>query len=136
MSRIRSHRFAPLLLGVLALLAATVVGWNTAIHALIVAPPPLVRVMLALAAAFVAVALVGKSAEMLTGSRGARDLVRAVRMAFLAVAAFAAAAGFLLGSALPIVVALLIAGIDVVETSFLLLVTAAAPDAPTDDRAT
>ena len=37
-------------------------------------------------------------------------------------AAFAAAAGWILGSPLPLVLALVIAGVDVVETSFLLLV--------------
>jgi hypothetical protein len=41
---------------------------------------------------------------------------------FLAVAAFAAAAGWALGHPLPLVVALVIAGVDVLETSFLLLV--------------
>ncbi len=47
-------------------------------------------------------------------------LIRAVRLAFLAVAAFAAAAGWALGHPLPLVVAAVIAGIDVIETSFLL----------------
>jgi hypothetical protein len=45
-----------------------------------------------------------------------------VRLVFLALAALAAAAGWLLGETLPLVVALVIAGIDVIETSFLLLV--------------
>ena len=56
--------------------------------------------------------------------RGARrpGLIRGVRLVFLAVAAFAAAAGWALGHPLPLVVALVIAGIDVIETSFLLLV--------------
>jgi hypothetical protein len=49
-------------------------------------------------------------------------LIRGVRLAFLAVAAFAAAAGWGLGHPLPLLVALVIAGIDVVETSFLLVV--------------
>ena len=49
-------------------------------------------------------------------------LVRGVRLVFLAAAAFAAAAGWLLGEPLPLIVALVIAGVDVVETSFLLLV--------------
>ena len=49
-------------------------------------------------------------------------MVRAVRLAFLAVAAFAAAAGWALAHPLPLIVAAVIAGIDVVETSFLLLV--------------
>lgn len=49
-------------------------------------------------------------------------LVRGVRLVFLAAAAFAAASGWVLGEALPLIVALVIAGVDVVETSFLLLV--------------
>ena len=56
-------------------------------------------------------------------------LIRGVRLAFLAVAAFAAAAGWILASALPLVLALVIAGIDVVETSFLLLVVSARREA-------
>ena len=71
------------------------------------------------------------------GSRDARNpaitsilatvpgLVRGVRLVFLAVAAAAAGAAWALGNALPLVIALVIAGIDVVETSFLLLVVAA-----------
>jgi len=49
-------------------------------------------------------------------------LVRGVRLVFLAAASFTAAAGWILGEAVPLVIALVIAGIDVVETSFLLLV--------------
>lgn len=49
-------------------------------------------------------------------------LVRGVRLVFLAAAAFTAAAGWLLAEPLPLVIALVIAGVDVVETSFLLLV--------------
>jgi hypothetical protein len=49
-------------------------------------------------------------------------LVRGVRLVFLAAAAFAAASGWVLGVPLPLIVALVIAGVDVVETSFLLLV--------------
>jgi hypothetical protein len=64
-----------------------------------------------------------------TGQPGdARDvagMVRAVRLVFLSVAAFAASAGWVLGSPLPLVLALVIAGIDVVETSLLLLVVGA-----------
>ena len=60
------------------------------------------------------------------GSRPARTTSRvssaASALVFLAVAAVAAAAGWVLGDALPLIVALVIAGIDVVETSFLLLV--------------
>ena len=49
-------------------------------------------------------------------------MVRGVRLVFLAAAAFAAASGWILGEPLPLVIALVIAGVDVVETSFLLLV--------------
>ena len=52
-------------------------------------------------------------------------MVRGVRLVFLAVAAFTAAAGWILGEPLPLVIALVIAGVDVVETSFLLLVATA-----------
>jgi hypothetical protein len=55
-------------------------------------------------------------------------LVRGVRLVFLAAAAFTAAAGWILAEPLPLVIALVIAGVDVVETSFLLLV------ASRDDR--
>ena len=56
------------------------------------------------------------------GETDIRGLIRGVRLAFLAVAAFAAAGGWALASPLPLIVALVIAGIDVVETSFMLLV--------------
>jgi hypothetical protein len=49
-------------------------------------------------------------------------LVRAVRLVFLSAASFTAAGGWLIGDPLPLVIALVIAGVDVVETSFLLLV--------------
>lgn len=49
-------------------------------------------------------------------------LVRAVRLVFLSAASLTAAGGWLLGDPLPLVIAMVIAGVDVVETSFLLLV--------------
>jgi hypothetical protein len=49
-------------------------------------------------------------------------MIRGVRLVFLAAASFTAAAGWLLAEPLPLVIALVIAGVDVVETSFLLLV--------------
>jgi hypothetical protein len=48
--------------------------------------------------------------------------IRGIRLVFLAVAAFAAGAGWLLAHPLPFIVALVIAGVDILETSFLLLV--------------
>ena len=51
-----------------------------------------------------------------------------MRLVFLAVAAFAAAIGWLVGHPLPFIVALVIAGVDILETSFLLLVVALRKD--------
>ena len=60
-------------------------------------------------------------ATTMTG-RDLAVLVRGVRYVFLAVAALCAAAGWLIGHPLPFVVALVIAGVDILETTFLLLV--------------
>jgi hypothetical protein len=65
------------------------------------------------------------------GTLSGRDLaalVRGVRFVFLAVAAFSAGAGWLLGHPLPFVIALVIAGVDVLETSLLLLVVTIRPE--------
>jgi hypothetical protein len=67
------------------------------------------------------------------GRIGEADLgtmVRGVRLVFLAAASFTAAAGWLIADPLPIVVALVIAGVDVVETSFLLLVASSRRPTP------
>jgi hypothetical protein len=119
----RATGLAALALGALALAAATLIGWEALLGGLIVSPPEPVRALLAAAAGLLGIWLVlGAAARMRSSS--ARELIRGVRLAFLAVAAFAAATGWAMGSALPIVAALIIAGVDVVETSFLLLVTA------------
>jgi hypothetical protein len=57
-----------------------------------------------------------------TRQRTFADMIRGIRLAFLAVAAFAAASAFLVGHLLPMVVGLIIAGVDVAETALLLLV--------------
>ncbi len=114
--------------GVLAVLAGTLAGWNETVQALLVGPSLPVRLLLGVAALLLGVVLVARSAERLGASEQPADLVRGVRIVFLAVAALAAAAGWFLGSPLPIVAALVIAGIDVIETSILLLVTAVRPD--------
>ena len=51
-------------------------------------------------------------------------MLRGIRLVFLAAAALAAAIGWLVGHPLPIVIGLVIAGVDLAETSFLLLVAA------------
>jgi hypothetical protein len=111
-------------LGILAVVAATVVGWNGAWLDAIVTPPPIVRAALVGGAVVLGALLLARSVGRMAeaGTQDVPGLIRAVRLAFLAVAAFAAAAGWALGHPLPLIVAAVIAGIDVIETSFLLLV--------------
>ena len=88
-------------------------------------PPPLIRAALVGASAALAVALLVRAIGRLAGgSTDVPGLIRGVRLVFLAVAAAAAGVGWLLADPLPLIFALVIAGIDVVETSFLLLVVA------------
>ena len=111
-------------LGILAVVAATVVGWNVAWLDALVAPPPIVRAALVGGAVVLGALLMARSVGRMAeaGTQDVPGLIRAVRLAFLAVAAFAAAAGWAVGHPLPLIVAAVIAGIDVIETSFLLLV--------------
>jgi hypothetical protein len=111
-------------LGALAVVGATVVGWNEGLLDALVTPPPLLRAALVGGSVTLGVVLLARSmARLAEGSeRDVPRLIRAVRLAFLAVAAFTAAAGWGLGHPLPLVIAAVIAGIDVIETSFLLIV--------------
>jgi hypothetical protein len=110
-------------LGALAVIAATVAGSSSGVLDALVHPPALVRAALVGGSVALAVVLLSRGLERLArGSDDVPGLVRGVRLVFLALAALAAAAGWLLGEALPLLVALVIAGIDVIETSFLLLV--------------
>jgi hypothetical protein len=112
-------------LGVLAVVGATVVGANADVLDAIVHPPAFVRAALVGGSAAVAVILLSRGlARLASGADDVPGLIRGVRLVFLALAAAAAGAGWALGAALPLIVALVIAGIDVVETSFLLLVVA------------
>ena len=112
-------------LGGLAIVAATLVGSNGNTLDAIVHPPALVRAALVGGSVAIAVLLLSRGlARLAGGTEDVPGLIRGVRLLFLALAAGAAAAGWALGDALPLVVALVIAGIDVVETSFLLLVVA------------
>lgn len=111
-----------LALGALAVGAATLLGSAGASLDGLVHPPALVRAALVGVSATLAVLLLSRSlTRMADGSADVPGLIRGVRLAFLAVAALAAAAGWALGHPLPLLVALVIAGIDVVETSFLLI---------------
>ncbi len=127
---------ALLLGGIAAIVLAMLAGTASGALELIVTPPPIVRAVLSGLAIVLggwlllrAVRRIGTSmdreppvdgAALSTSDLGA--MVRAVRLVFLSAASFTAAAAWLLANPLPLVVALVIAGVDIVETSFLLLV--------------
>lgn len=113
-----------LALGALALVAATFAGWNQGLLDSLVTPPPLIRAVLVGGSVALGLVLLARSLGRLAASseRDVPALIRAVRLAFLAVAALTAAAGWAIGHPLPLIIAAVIAGIDVLETSFLLLV--------------
>jgi hypothetical protein len=121
----RSGALGAIALGGLAVLAATFLGGNAAVLDAIVDPPLPIRAALVGASAALAVILLSAGlARLSAGTTDVPALIRGVRLVFLAIAAAAAGAGWGLGDALPLVVALVIAGVDVLETSFLLLVAA------------
>jgi hypothetical protein len=127
--------------GVVGMALAMLAGLFPDLLALVAGPPPIVRAGLAGLAIVLGGRLLLSAVRRIDGSmrragEGAANvaeagrvadadlgaMVRGVRQAFLAVASFTAAAGWLLGEPLPLVIALVIAGVDVIETSFLLLV--------------
>src|SRR5439155_7912975 len=125
---LNARQVGPLLVGIAALAIGTAVGWDPAVVRALVEPPPLVRAALVSGAVVAGFALLAAAVQRLgvdrdaSGERDLRSMIRGVRLTFLAVAGFAAAAGWALAHPLPIVVALIVAGVDVIETSFLLLV--------------
>ncbi|MBA2719263.1 MAG: hypothetical protein H0U52_08510 [Chloroflexi bacterium] len=116
--------------GAAAIAAGTALGWDSSAMAAVVNPPPLIRpALIGLGVAVGVVLLLGAlerlGAPAASRGRSTRDIatmIRGVRLVFLAVAAFVAASTWLVGHPLPLVIALVIAGVDVLETSFLLLV--------------
>ena len=120
----RTGAVVALAFGALAIVGATVLGASTEALEVIVTPPPLVRAFLVGGGAALGLVLFGRSIGRLaeSGTEDVPGLIRALRLAFLGVAAWSAAAGWALGHPLPLIVAAVIAGVDVVETSFLLLV--------------
>jgi hypothetical protein len=129
----RIGRLAWLAAGAGAIAAGTALGWDAAALSALVTPPAPIRAALVGASAAVGVWLLAAALARLSGDpeeagrpigerRDIGSMIRGVRLVFLAVAAFAAGAGWILGHPLPLVVALVIAGVDVLETSFLLLV--------------
>jgi hypothetical protein len=134
MTTVGRGRIAWLLAGGLALAVGTLLGWNGTLLAEIATPPALVRAFLVGLSVVAALWCLAEAVRRLEAGRdvppgqlGGRDLaqlVRGVRYVFLAVAAMSAAAGWLVGHPLPFIVALIIAGVDILETTFLLLVVA------------
>jgi hypothetical protein len=131
-------RLAWLAAGSVALVGGTLLGWSSEVLDAIAHPPALVRAALVGACVVVALWCLLQAVRRLdagrhvpSGTLSGRDLailIRGVRYVFLAVAALSAAAGWLIGHPLPIVVALVIAGVDVLETTFLLIVVALRSD--------
>jgi hypothetical protein len=133
-------RAAWLLVGALAIVGGTLLGWNGTLLTLIATPPPFVRAFLVGLSAVAALWCVVQAVRRLEAGRSldaaavpgepglsGRDLaslIRGVRFVFLAVAALSAGVGWLVGHPLPFVVALVIAGVDILETTFLLVVVA------------
>ena len=125
-------RLAWLLAGGAALVGGTLLGWNGTLLEVIATPPALVRAALVGASVVVAGWLIIRAVRRMEEARGvpsgdltSRDLaglIRGVRYVFLAVAALSAGLGWLLGHPLPFIVALVIAGVDILETTFLLIV--------------
>jgi hypothetical protein len=124
-----------LLGGLAAVVVAMLAGVAPALLDIVARPPAILRAALAGGAIVVGGRLLLSALRRIDGSirqeAGTAStisdadlgaMVRGVRLVFLAAAAFTAASGWILGDPLPLVIALVIAGVDVVETSFLLLV--------------
>jgi hypothetical protein len=121
----RAAAVGALVLGAVAVVVATIVGSSAGGLETLVRPPSLIRAALVGASVVAAVAIFARGlGRLAAGTSDVPGLVRGVRLIFLAVAAGAAGAGWLLGEPILLIVALVIAGVDVVETSFLLLVVA------------
>ena len=133
-------RIAWMVAGITALVGGTLLGWNGGLLEAIARPPALLRAALTGVAVVVALRLLVEALRRIDagrrvepGTAGARDvagLIRGVRLVFLSVAAASAALGWLVGEPLPFVVALVIAGVDVIETTFLLLVVSLRGEQP------
>ena len=106
----------------------------------IATPPALIRAALVGASVVVAGWLIVRAVRRMEEARGVasaaltgRDLaglIRGVRYVFLAVAALSAGLGWLIGHPLPFIVALVIAGVDILETTFLLVVVTIRREGP------
>jgi hypothetical protein len=109
-------------LGAAAIALAMIAGRSDLLTVALQPPVP-VSWLLGAAAALVGIVLLLRSADQVGTAAEPAELIRAIRIVFLAVAAFGVSAGWFIGSPVPIVAGLVIAGVDVLETTFLLSVT-------------
>lgn len=128
MSRARDLPLAQLALlaiGVIGIGLAMVAGRSDAVGAVLDPGWPVAGLLGAAAGLLGLVVLLQAVQRVADAASEPRALIRGIRLLFLAVAAFAAAGGWILGIPVAIVAALIIAAVDVIETTFLLVVTAA-----------
>jgi hypothetical protein len=128
----RSSAAAPLLAGVALLFVGALIGLNPGALDAALEGPIVVRLALAAAAGLVGVWYLLSAVNRLVGGSDSADggptrrpfaeMVRGVRYVFLAVASFAVGSAFVVGHPLPLVIGLIVAAVDVIETSFLLIV--------------
>ena len=120
-----------LLIGGLAVIVGAAAAGEGGVLETIASPPPVLRAGLVAVMTLVAIGLGRASLARFVAAGAAPGtlsdadpvaMLRGIRLAFLSLAVLAAAAGWLLASPLPLVVAGIVAAVDVVETSFLLLV--------------
>jgi hypothetical protein len=122
-----------LVIGLALLGAGSVVGAVPEVADALLRGPILVRAALVGVVSVVGVWLLTVAVARIAGEdrdsdhqQGFAETIRGIRLVFLAVAAFAAASAFLVGHVLPLIVGLIIAGVDVAETALLLLVAGTA----------
>lgn len=124
---IRPRDLLPLALGAAALVLGTAMGWDARLVEAVVSPPPIARAALVALAVLFALWALRRGIVRISEGRdpeagGPAALIRGVRLVFLAVAGVAAAGGWLVGHPLPLILALVIAAVDVLETTFLLVI--------------
>lgn len=126
------RRFVPLLVGIALVATGSLVGLDPVLADAVFHGSIVLRAVLTGLAALLGLWLLFSAVARLAGdddddgtdasSRSFAEMIRGIRLVFLAIAAFAAGSAFLVGDPLPLVVGLVIAGVDVAETALLLLV--------------
>jgi len=125
-----ARRYGSLIIGIGLVAAGSVIGLAPGAVDAVLNGPPVVRALLAGVAGLAGLWLLALAVGTLVGDEDAdgaaartfAEAIRGIRLAFLAIAAFAVASAFVVGHLLPLVVGLIVAGVDVAETALLLLV--------------